>query len=200
MVSAFFEKRGISMDSERVLRIYWQQYKLPEKRMLELSEYVMVTQKNFPVFSAQFIQMFLTICSEIDSVADKFCSLLGIVASKDKYGIMKKINIIVDKYKNLRDWKCDTKSPFDVLHLVPFKKFDGEQSADWWTAYNKVKHFRTDIDDNGVYNYERANLKNVIYSLSALYMLLYKMKTEFYADVKINTDSEIFDIDRSNLK
>lgn len=186
-------------ENSEFIKIYWLQYKLLEKRMIELSDYVSIDKKNYSTFSNQFIFLFLTICSEIDSVADKLCSLLDI-SSKDRYGINSKINNIIIKYNNLKNWKCNTKFPYDGINIVPFQKFDSENniSSDWWQAYNKVKHFRTDCID-GMYNYELANLKNILYSLSALYLLICKIKNEFCSDSALNMNSDLFDIDVSSF-
>lgn len=187
------------MDKNEFIKAYWQQYKVLEKRMIELSDYVAITPKNFATFSKQFIFMYLTICSEIDSIADELCCLLGVDNPKDKFGINKKINIIVDKYNNLRNWKCVTKFPFEIINIVPFAKFEENKSADWWQSYNKVKHHRTD-KENERYNYEHANLKNILYSLSALYLMIYKIKTEFFNDKEFDIQSDIFDIDDNSIK
>lgn len=184
----------MSMNEKEFIRVYWLQYKLLEKRMIELSDYVAVTPKNYATFSNHFISMYLTICSEIDSVADVLCDLFG-VSAKERYGINNKINIILNQYKNLKNWKCITKFPFYNIHLVPFAKFNENTSADWWQAYNKVKHFRTD-KTNEIYNYELANLKNILYSLAALYLLISKVKNEFCPNVNVEIDSDIFDIDQ----
>lgn len=185
------------MDKKEFIRIYWLQYKLLEKRMIELSDYVAVTPKNFATFSNHFISMYLTICSEIDSVADVLCELLG-VPSKERYGINSKINRILKEYSNLKNWKCITRFPFDIINIVPFAKFNNDTSADWWQAYNKVKHFRTEKKDekDERYNYELANLKNILYSLAALYLLISKVKKEFCSNIEFEMDSDIFYIDQ----
>jgi hypothetical protein len=54
-------------ENSEFIKIYWLQYKLLEKRMIELSDYVSIDKKNYSTFSNQFIFLFLTICSEIDS-------------------------------------------------------------------------------------------------------------------------------------
>lgn len=182
------------MNEKEFIKVYWLQYKLLEKRMIELSDYVAVTPKNYATFSNHFISMYLTICSEIDSVADVFCDWLG-VSTKERYGINNKINIILNKYSNLKSWKCITKFPFDTIHIVPFVKFNENTSADWWQAYNKVKHFRTE-KTNEQYHYELANLKNILNSLAALYLLISKVKNEFCSSVDIEMNSDIFDIDQ----
>lgn len=183
----------MDMNEIEFIRVYWMQYKLLEKRMIELSDYVAVTPKNYATFSNHFISMYLTICSEIDSVADVLCDLLG-VSAKERYGINNKINVILNKYKNLKSWKCITKFPFDTIHIVPFAKFNENVSADWWQSYNKVKHFRTE-KTNEIYNYELANLKNILYSLAALYLMISKIKNEFYPQADIEMYSDIFCID-----
>lgn len=175
------------------LKIYWQQYLLLEKRMINLSDYVAISPKNYSTFSNQFISMYLTICSEIDSVADEFCKNLD-VNQKNRFGINNKMAHIIKQYNNLKNWKCKTKFPYNKINIVPFAKFVDNQSADWWQAYNNIKHKRTEKTGEQ-YNYELANLKNVLYALSALYLLLYKMKEESLENSEIKFESELFDID-----
>ena len=60
---------------------------------------------------------------------------------------------------------------YEKINLVPFAGFDSESTAGWWQEYNLVKHFRADEPENSIPNYQRANLKNVMLALSALYIL-----------------------------
>lgn len=52
------------------------------------------------------------------------------------------------------------------IELIPFMNWSLQpyNSPDWWTPYNNVKHKR-------IKNYKEANLKNVLNSLAALYIL-----------------------------
>lgn len=160
--------------------------------MIDLSDYVAIHPKNYAVFSNHFISMYLTICSEIDSVAEELCKNLNI-KEKERFGINNKINHILNKYSNLKNWRCHTKFPYETINIVPFAKFSDNKSADWWKAYNNIKHKRT--EKNGEqYNYELANLKNILHALSALYLLLYKMKEEFSAEFPLKFESDLFDI------
>ena len=52
-----------SDERREIIKIYWQQYLLLEKRMIELSDYVAIDRKNYATFSNQFISMYLIICS-----------------------------------------------------------------------------------------------------------------------------------------
>ena len=162
--------------------------------MIELSEYVEINPKNYAAFSNQFISMYLMICSEIDSVADEICCLLGVTDKKERFGINNKITKILENYNNLRNWKCTVKISYEPIFLVPFAKFDDNTSSDWWQSYNKVKHFRAEKDEKGHYNYESANLKNILSSLAALYLLIFKMNKEF-GNPDMDMESSVFDID-----
>ena len=77
--------------------------------------------------------MYLTICSEIDSVTDEFCKNLGF-SEKERYGI--------------KNWTCKTKFPNEEFDIAPFAKFTDNESADWWKVYNNIKHKRTERTAN----------------------------------------------------
>lgn len=49
----------------------------------------------------------------------------------------------------------------------------------WWNDYNKVKHRRAFIDDEGACYCEKANLRNLLNALGALYIL----ESEYYAHI-----------------
>lgn len=49
----------------------------------------------------------------------------------------------------------------------------------WWNDYNRVKHRRAFIDDEGACYYEKANLRNLLNALGALYIL----ESEYYAHI-----------------
>lgn len=87
------------MNELESLKIYWQQYVILKKRMINLSDYIAIHPKNFATFSNQFISMYLTICSEIDSVAEELCKNLSI-DEKSRFGINNKINHILNQYSN----------------------------------------------------------------------------------------------------
>ena len=136
-----------SDERREIIKIYWQQYLLLEKRMIELSDYVAIDRKNYATFSNQFISMYLIICSEIDSVADEYCKRFLEQDKKNTFGITNKINLILHEYPKLQDWRCQTKFPYGEIDLVPFKKFKDNESSDWWKSYNSVKHNRTEKDE-----------------------------------------------------
>ena len=104
-----------SDERREIIKIYWQQYLLLEKRMIELSDYVALDRKNYATFSNQFISMYLIICSEIDSVADEYCKRFLEQDKKNTFGITNKINLILHEYPKLQDWRCQTKFPYGEI-------------------------------------------------------------------------------------
>lgn len=204
------------MNKEEILKLYYSQYQLLEKRLIELSEYVTIHPSNYSTFSQQFISIFLSICSEIDSLLGEFCKIIQ-PDNKKTFTIADKIKIIIFEYPNLKNLRVQTKFPFETIDLVPFAKYkpnnkeEQEFSEWWWSDYNKVKHNRsektknkrhnnqteqsengrqTEQSKNGRYNYQKANLKNVLNSMAALYVIIYKFKE--YLNENMLIESNLF--------
>ena len=91
-----------SDERREIIKIYWQQYLLLEKRMIELSDYVAIDRKNYATFSNQFISMYLIICSEIDSVADEYCKRF-----LEQDDTVEQVIFNVFKEKHFRHYKQD---------------------------------------------------------------------------------------------
>lgn len=180
------------MNKEEILKLYYSQYQLLEKRLIELSEYVTIHPSNYSTFSQQFISIFLSICSEIDSLLDEFCEIVPQNDKKKKKvsGIVNKINIIIPRYPNLKHFQVQTKFPFETIYLIPFCKFEPKKPSTWWSDYNQVKHNRTEQLKNGRYNYQKANLKNVLNSMAALYVIICKFKE--YLNENMLIESNLF--------
>ena len=64
-----------------------------------------------------------------------------------------------------------------------------------WKDYNLVKHNRTEINSGGKYNYEKANLKNTMTALSALYLVCYLFDSYISeSDAELIPESRLFTI------
>lgn len=162
------------MAPQQFSKIFWKQYLLLEKDFLETDEYVTIDKSNYSTFSSRYTYLFLNICSEIDSLAEEYCKVVD-PASKPK-NILQKMSVIVTNDSRIKDQTISTKYPYEKINVVPFANF-GAEAAGWWKDYNQVKHFRADKPENGIPNYQLANLKNVIHALAALNILctnLYK--------------------------
>lgn len=83
--------------------------------------------------------------------------------------ILQKMTVIVNDNSKIKDQKLSTKYPYEIIYFVPFAGFDSESAAGWWQDYNLIKHFRADVPENRIPNYQLAHLKNVMNALAAYY-------------------------------
>lgn len=155
------------MSRDDFLKVYWKQYQLLEREFIQTDDYVSIDKDNYDTFSNQYLKLLLTICSEIDSAAEELCS---IHEDKLPFGFKNKLGALIDKYPNLREYRINTKYPYDIKNITPMVKFS-DSISDWWQAYNDIKHRRMGTNEAGRYNYKKANLKNVLYAMAALYIL-----------------------------
>lgn len=178
------------MDKKEFINTYWKQYELLEKDFLKSSEYVRISKFNYSTFSDRYVRLFLAICSELDSVIGSFCEYLNEdMEKKNLYNFISKINYIIDEYPKLNQTRVVTKYPYDTINIVPFSKVSENNSTDWWHDYNEVKHRRGDKNEQGMYNYQKANLKNVLFALAALYIvctLFYNLVSENEGELNTN--------------
>ena len=159
------------MNKQEFRKIFWKQYLLLEKDFLETDEFVTIDKDNYKTFSSRYTYLILNICSEMDSVAEEFCRFVEKTDKIKQKTIVLKIDRILSEDNKLKYTRVKTRYPYSEMHFVPFQKFDDGVSASWWQDYNKVKHFRANNPENNIPNYQLANLKNVMYALSALYIL-----------------------------
>ena len=179
------------MDKITFVKHYCANYKILENKIIESSNFVNIDRTNYATFSANFIFLLLSICSEIDSVSAEYCKLIA--PDSDNFGgIINKIELIMSKHPNLRNKRIDTKEPFERQSFVPFAKLEKDNSS-WWSDYNKIKHNRTEIDSNGRYNYQKANLKNVLHAIASLYILLFLIGQEYGYEHQPPLDSKLFE-------
>lgn len=173
------------MDSKTFVKNYWNYYLELEKQVLRISRYVDFNPQNNATFSIEFLQLFLSIGSEIDVVAKAI--------SKDNYSVSdsETINTWGWKLENIVPTIPDVEVIFnDDYKVWPWKGWYHEHkptkknpnnyvikgkkgNPKWWGEYNKVKHQRTDYitkDHKRTY-YSRACLQNVIQALAALFII-----------------------------
>lgn len=130
----------------------------------------------------------------MDSLAEVLCRMHG---DKVPFGIKNKLDAIVDEYPHLQSYRVNTKYPYDIKNIAPLVKFR-DSVSDWWQAYNDIKHRRTEKNEAGRYNYTKANLKNVLYAMAALYILNRNVYDSLEDDGKKAEDimlSNLFDIE-----
>lgn len=151
---------------------FWTHYLSLEKELQEISEYVSIHKKNRYVFSFKIMQLYFAVCTDIDSIFKHIQSNLNITKPKGKkknFTIEDHIQMLNDKFPLVRNTIVELKFSGKVLKFVPFKpifmkNIENHNFSTWWNDYNSVKHSRSD-------SFHKANLNNLLNSLSALHIL-----------------------------
>lgn len=183
------------MTNDMFTKMYWSQYLLYEKEFLSSADYVMIDKLNYPVFSNQYVKLLLGICSEIDSITSAMCDEIGDDEQGRRYvNIIQKMSALKKNIPSLLNTRVKTIYPYSVINIVPFASFSENGASKWWQDYNALKHSRASEKENGRFNYQSANLDNVLTSLSALYILNCSLSTTIQSDMEISRESKIFEI------
>ncbi len=154
------------MNRKDFIKMYWKQYLLLEKEFIATDDYVTIEKINYDTYSNKYLSLLLAVCSEIDSLSAEVCKLGG---DKISQGFRNKLNIITIHYPKILECGVDMKFPWGIENIKPFQFKD--ESLEWWKAYNDVKHQRTEKNAGNRYNYTKANLKNVLSAIAALYII-----------------------------
>ena len=139
---------------------YWNYYILIEEDLYKLSRFIEFDQKNENVFSIELVRLLISSSSEFEVVAKELCKI------KDPNKNIRNINDIRDNLVLLFNdiYNLEIIIPRFGLKNKPLINWKNNINCDWWTSYNSVKHQRNN-------KYENANLKNVINSIGALYII-----------------------------
>lgn len=154
------------MEKSEVLN-HWKYFISLEKDITKLKNYIQIHQDNFEVYSFELSKLLQLSCSEIDSVCRLLCNTID--GSNNYFdesiysgNITQYKNTILDKYPNFI--KTEIHIPDLETILIPWEDWENKDSPGWWRSYNKVKHYRHS-------SFKEANLKNALYSMSALMTL-----------------------------
>lgn len=196
--------------------MFWPIYLKLENEFKELSYYITIDRKQLKTYSIHIADLILRAVAECENIASELCKRENI-KFRDKKGHIRNsvyFNEYIDAldsifnlaekhvaitYDNVASDCFDCKiNPF----LKDTIKENGKEKKIlvWYHAYNKIKHDR-------VKHFRKANIENLILSLSALFMLnVYFMDQVFY-DVdnynkddiikKIESFSDVFQVDYS---
>lgn len=177
-------------DFEDMVSQYWKYYIALEKSFLETERYVELDYvNNANTYSMTYMQLFQSICSEIDVVG----KALGMKCEtsfkpKKSTGLNEWWYHISQHFVDIQSSSCDfmgtnSITPWNGYVVIKnsgkgknyiLDESSGSHTPDWWIKYNGAKHNRTE-KENGKSNYMNANLKNVVDSLAALYILETKL-------------------------
>jgi hypothetical protein len=147
---------------------YWHYFIAIEEELIIISKYIELTQDNFNVYSIELTKLFLSICSEIDVVSRVLCKDVDLALYEKERGDnnpnMNLFRKIIMKFFP-RFYSTNITLPTNNLSFQPWLEFNNDANPNWWKQYNDVKHERSQY-------YKDANLKNVLFSMSGLLVLL----------------------------
>lgn len=171
---------------------YWQLYLKLENEMRVISDYIEICQNNYMVYSKELLKLFLQIGSELENVMKEATNLLI-----EECNILRFGPVLIEKYPDILQQKVILRG--GEMELIPFKDWHPtfqDNNLLFWSDYNKVKHDR-------INNFSKANLKNTLYALAALYIVeMYRSNELFENDINedVNYASYGNDIDCSMFK
>ena len=180
-------KKKPEVDAKTFVKSYWNYYLELEQQFSDIRCYVDFNSKNNNTFSMEFLKLLQAVCSEIDVVAKVIDGYVfddfdgGAIAKWGYYlqqvlpNIQKTTVMFNDDYQ-VQPWAKwelikETKNDKNGNPKTTYKLKDKLKHPSWWTAYNKSKHERTSPYNNSNINYNRANLKNVVHSFAALFIM-----------------------------
>ncbi len=181
------------------INCYWQYYLKLENDLLITENYLTIHNENKKAFSIAYLQLYLSIGSEIDVLAkeiskeidssfkgeeiQEYCkTITGYIPNITK----EKISIIYRDFDTIVPW-----TPWDFEEGVNKKGKKYIKSKDtpkWWKSYNKIKHNRTSYvsnrDNSEKKYYQLADQENIISALAGLYVLEMYYYTELLKKYK----------------
>lgn len=139
--------------------IHWPYYLSFESDIVKVSRYIEFNEENYSTYSLELARLLLASSSEVDVVMKELCRFLAPTEKIENINDYK--NIIKSKSPGLVNQKI-TCARYG-LEFTPWKSWILDESPAWWVGHNKVKHHRSE-------NFQEANLKNVLDSISGLYV------------------------------
>ena len=151
----------MDIKSQKV-EVHWNYLLSIENDLENLSRYIEFDEKNFECFSVEIARILLASAAETDVVCKQLCLKLDPTSTAES----------INQYRNEicaafpKIYEFEILFPRYGLSLVPWNTWKDPMGVPtWWTAYNKVKHHRES-------EYHRASLKNVLYSVAGLFVMI----------------------------
>ena len=155
------------MNRTDFINIFWSRYMMIERDFIHLSEYVKIDERNYSTFSNEILKQILLFNVEFENLLHQMAMELGVES-----GTMANYKTMLF---NTLHWDSIVNQKVKVLNtnieLEPYKEWSQiGHGVFWWSAYGELKH-------DMIANYTKGNLKVLLYSLAALYILeLYVVK------------------------
>lgn len=168
------------------VKSYWNYFLELENEFQQTQKYVSFDKYNERTYSVEYLKLMQAVCSEIDVVAKEIANYFDQDFKKIKFPTIKHWGYVIsNNMTQLSTFKVIFNNdieiyPWDKFGYTRYKnkkdnityKLDaGCQKPRWWDDYCKIKHNRTQQNEEGNIYFTKASLKNMILSISALYSL-----------------------------
>lgn len=192
----------------------WYYYKMIEEDFLSTKNTVLIDECNFNVVGLRFLNIIEACCSEIDTLLRiaykeviKKHNIKNVDVNKDnihKLWYFLQNELLINEKGNIYNMNNYEISNIYGIKLKPWSnysancdedkrgnvRYNGKNLPKWWSDYNKLKHNRILNDSSGKPYFTKANLKNALYSLAGLYVLLLGLINFFgFNDILLLIDS-----------
>ncbi len=150
---------------------YYPIYKKIEKEFSEITFSIALDDIHLNVYSNYLSDLLLRCSSECENIGKSLIKFNGFLDSKRKIENLTfpEIGNILSHNLNLQNAELEITWIYQCLsikNLKPFESWNNIKSSNpfWFKAYNNLKHDR-------INNIKDGNVKNVIYSMGALFIL-----------------------------
>lgn len=174
---------------------YWNYYIQIEKDFFDTVPYCNIDESNNNSFSIKYLQLHLSICSEIDTICKSLCKRINGSLNLTECGINDYIKILNSSYSTFSKEAVNLMG-YKYQIVKPWKGIEKNYIPNWWNVYNDLKHHRDTIKNNK-HIFEYANQKNVIKALCALYVLIQYWAAKNFVVDKTETQNNIMPIFKS---
>jgi hypothetical protein len=142
--------------------LHWNYFFSLEDDVLSLSRWIELCADNESVYSIELARLLMTASAEADVVAKALCKSVSPDSRASSINAYQKVLLPI--FPHLP--QAAVSIPRFGQRMSPWENWaSADTPPDWWTANNKVKHHRAS-------NFSDANLKNVLNSISGLFILL----------------------------
>lgn len=167
--------------------IHWNYFLALEEDLVRLSRFVEFSDNNNETYSIEIARIYLSTCAEIDVVCKQLCE--KVEPGSNPENIVQYKEILTKRHPNLAAFKITI--PRFGTKLNPWINWNDDKSPYWWTEHNQVKHQRHE-------HFDKANLKNCINSLGALFILLLHLYEEEASEAALIPIPKLFNVDDKN--
>ncbi len=138
---------------------HWYYFLQIEEDFSKLCRYIEPTGSNFNTYSFEIARLLMTTVQECDVIFKKLCRIKGKNDYKSEKEYREFLSVHIPKMMS----QCVNINRASIM-TEPFDSWKKNQTPEWWTANNKIKHDRGN-------NFEYAKLGNLIGAISALLIL-----------------------------